>query len=102
MDIVTEIVTMKTIPGITRSEFENIVNNLEQDYHSKQDGFIDTELLYDEPVDEWIMVQHWKSAKHLRCASQKMFQADEASEFVKSLDRKSVKMKILPQIKTWG
>ena len=101
MGITTEIVTMKIVSGLAKSEFEHIVNALEQDFHCKQDGFIDTELLYDEKSDEWIMIQHWESAERLKMASQKMFQVNETAAFVNALDRRSVKMKVLPQIKTW-
>ena len=48
------------------------------------------------------MVQHWASMEDLKVASDKMFQDEEATPFVKSLDPSSVKMSILPQLKAWG
>ena len=48
MSIATEIVTMKIAQEITKDEFISIVDGLERNYHSKQPGFIDTELLYNE------------------------------------------------------
>lgn len=45
--MITEIVTMKTIEDISREEFLAIVDGLEKNFHSKQDGFVDTELLED-------------------------------------------------------
>ena len=102
MSIATEIVTMKIAQEITKDEFISIVDGLERNYHSKQPGFIDTELLYNEESNEWIMVQHWASMEDLKVASDKMFQDEEATPFVKSLDPSSVKMSILPQIKIWG
>lgn len=102
MIIVTEIVIMKTISGTSKEDFEGIVDELEKNFHSKQSGFIDSELLYDEEANEWCMVQHWMSAEQLKAASKKMFQAEESALFVKTLDPKTVKMKVLPQIKTWG
>lgn len=101
MAITTEIVTMKTNSDIEKNEFKDIVNVLEENFHAKQDGFIDTELLYDASANEWIMIQHWASSEQLKTASKKMFQVNEASAFIKSLDRKHVKMKVLPQIKIW-
>lgn len=102
MSITTEIVTMKLAQNIQKDDFIRIVDALEQDFHAKQDGFIDTELLFDEKHDEWIMVQHWTSAEQLTLASKNMFQDEMAASFVKSLDPKSVKMRVLPQLKTWG
>lgn len=42
MSIATEIVTMKTSQEVTKDSFISIVDSLEKDYHSKQQGFIDT------------------------------------------------------------
>lgn len=101
MAVTTEIVTMKTIPGITKNEFIQIVTGLEREFHSKQEGFLDTELLFDEGNGEWLMVQHWKTAELLKTASRNLFKDKGAEMFVKALDPKTVKMKILPQIGTW-
>lgn len=101
MQIITEIVSMKLVSGITKDEFISIVDGLEHYYHSKQSGFIDSELLYNEQDDVWIMIQHWESTEQLKAASKKMFTESSAESFVKSLSRESVKMTILPQLKAW-
>ncbi len=98
---ITEIVTMKTVQDITTDDFTGIVDCLERNFHSRQEGFLDTELLYDEKNGVWIMIQHWDSMAHLKAASKKIFQDPAAASFVKSLLPASVKMQILPQIKTW-
>lgn len=95
----TEIVTMKT--KVPSNEFINIVDSLEREFHSQQDGFLDTELLYDEQRDEWIMIQHWDSMEKLKAASKKIFHDQAAAAFVKALEPKSVKMKALPQLGRW-
>lgn len=100
--MITEIVTMKTIEDISREEFLTIVDELEKNFHSKQDGFVDTELLEDEKNGQWLMIQHWSSTDQLKSASQKMFSDENAAPFVQALDRTTVKMQILPQIKVWG
>lgn len=102
MSIATEIVTMKTAPDITKEVFVNIVEALEKEFHSKQAGFIDTELLYNDESGDWTMIQHWDSMAQLKAASDKMFQDKGAAAFVKALDPASVKMSILPQIRVWG
>ena len=83
MSITTEIVTMKASQEVTKDSFISIVDLLEKDYHSKQQGFIDTELLYNEENREWTMIQHWASMEELKAASDKMFQ-DEGAPFFKS------------------
>lgn len=99
--IITEIVKMKTLVGISSEKFIEIVDGLEKNFHSKQKGFIDTELSYNEGDNEWYMIQHWESKEALTEASKKIFVDEGASDFVKSLDKQSVKIVILPQIKTW-
>lgn len=101
MCITTELVTMKSLDNTTMEDFISIVNELENNFHSKQPGFIDTELLYDETNSLWIMVQHWESVEQLKAASDKMFKDSAAEPFVKSLNPESVKMTIAPQIKIW-
>ena len=102
MSIETEVVMMRTGPNITDDMFVNIVDVLEREFHAKQTGFINTELLHDDESESWIMNQHWDSIEHLKAASEKMFQDENAAAFVKALDPASVKMSIAPQIKVWG
>ncbi|MBP2633584.1 MAG: hypothetical protein H6Q70_4212 [Firmicutes bacterium] len=100
--IITEIVRMKTVEGITKDEFIGVVDGLERNFHSRQKGFIDTELLYHDEENEWYMIQHWNSKDDLKEASKKIFIDKDAEDFVKSLDKQSVKMLILPRIATWA
>lgn len=102
MCIATELVTMKPSQGITKGEFITIVDGLERNFHSKQSGFINTELLYDEENNLWVMIQHWESLELLKAASNKMFVDSAAEPFVKALNPESVKITIAPQVKTWG
>jgi quinol monooxygenase YgiN len=92
---------MKVTEDLTKEAFISIVDGLEANFHSKQPGFIDTELLYDEANRLWIMIQHWESADQLRAASRKIFQDPAADSFVKAIAPKSVKMTIAPQIKRY-
>jgi len=101
MSIITEIVTMKLAVNITNDDFISIVDGLEKNFHSKQPGFIDSELIFDEQNDTWIMIQHWETAVQLKDAARKIFTDNAAKYFVKVLDPKSVKMTIAPQLGIW-
>ena len=101
MSIVTEIVTMKTAEGVTKDVFVKIVDELEKNFHSKQPGFINSELLYNDKTDEWIIIQHWDSLDNLKTASKKMFDNPVTESFVKSLIPQNVKMLMLPQLEAW-
>ena len=102
MSITTEIVTMKTVENVMKDDFILIVDRLEKTFHSKLTGFIDSELLYNEKTEEWIMIQHWDSLDNLQSASKKMFNNPITEQFVKSLDPKNVKMLMLPRLGFWG
>ena len=101
MNSTTEIVTMKTVDGISKDNFINIVDGLEKNFHSKQNGFIDSELLFNDKTGEWVIIQHWDNFENMQSASKKMFGNPVTELFVKSLDPKSVKMQMLPQLGTW-
>jgi len=102
MSIATEIVTLKTILGVTKDRFIEIVDGVEKNFHSKLPGFIDTELLYDDKADKWIMIQHWDSLDSMKSASPKMFNNPDTELFVQSLDPKSVKKLMLLQLGVWS
>ena len=99
--IITEIVRIKTVEGIEEEEFIEIIDGLEKNFHSRQKGFIDTELLFHDEVKEWYMIQHWNSKEDLKEASKKIFLDKDAEKFVKSISKESVKILILPQIASW-
>jgi len=99
---ITEIVRMKTIEGITKDDFIEIVDAPEKNFHSKQEGFINSELLFNDEENGWYMIQHWNSKDDLKKASKKIFIDKDAEKFVKSLNKQSVKMLILPQLASWG
>lgn len=98
---VTEIVTMKTVDGVSDEKFISIINDLENNFHSQQDGFIDTELLYDSDQDIWIMIQHWNDRASLKAASAMMFKSEETEVYRNSIDPKQISIKIYDTLGWW-
>ena len=47
------------------------------------------------------MIQHWDSLDDMRAASRKMFDNPITERFVKSINPKSVKILMLPQLGLW-
>lgn len=101
MKIITEVVEFNVEEHLSKDAFVEIVNDLETNFHSNQSGFIDTELLYDEKNQKWIMIQHWDSVENLKSASSKMFKSESTEKFRNALKSHTVKMNIMPQIKSW-
>ena len=101
MNIVTEVVSFETQEGIGYNDFVKTVDMLECEFHSKQQGFIDTELLHDSKNGIWIMIQHWESMDDLKNASKKMFEESKTEAFRTALNTKSIKISTYPQIQVW-
>ncbi|HYH03575.1 MAG TPA: antibiotic biosynthesis monooxygenase [Bacillota bacterium] len=98
--IASEIVEFKLVPGISDEDFIKRVEFLEAQFHSKQSGFIDTELAKGQD-GKWVMIQHWKSMAELKVVVKLMMKEPLTESFRMALDPTSVKMQLLQQVKTW-
>lgn len=102
MSVVTELVHMKTKELIIKTDFIQIIDDLERCFHSKQDGFIDTELLHDDKEDTWIMIQHWESLEHMKASSANMFKESATEAFRDAIEPKSISISVFPVLRTWS
>lgn len=100
-NVVTEIVEFRIVSGISDEMFERIVNDLETNFHSKQSGFIDTELVKGKEERQWVMIQHWASLEEAKEVSKRMFKTPVTEEFRQAVDPAEVKLSIFKQVKTW-
>ena len=98
---ITEIVTMKSAQGVGKEEFIEIVDGLERDFHMRQSGYIDTELLYDDNDNTWIMIQHWESLEQMKAASKEMFRDSATARFRSAIDPKQIKISAYPALGIW-
>ena len=101
MKIVTEIVNLESKPEITESNFAKIVDRLERNFHSRQNGFIDTELLHTDGTNSWIMIQHWNSLEDMKKSSSSMFKDTGTEEFRNSINPKNIQIKVYEQKGVW-
>lgn len=99
--IITEIVEFKVFPNVSNESVIKNVDFIEINFHTKQKGFIDTELIKGKEEGNWIMIQHWKSLSEAKEASGKMTKSEFTKEFIKIIDKRSVKLQFLEQIQTW-
>lgn len=102
MSIVTEIVHMKTKESIPKDGFIKIVDALERGFHSKQSGFLDAELLYNEKAETWIMIQHWESLEQMKAASANMFKDSVTEAFREAIEPKAVSIGVFPVLGNWS
>jgi heme-degrading monooxygenase HmoA len=99
--IVTEIVEFETVGGITSQDFIKTVDTLEKNFHSRQTGFIDTELIKGKTDCQWIMIQHWASMDDAKAVVRQMMKEPMTEEFRAALDPTKVKLSLLAQVKAW-
>ena len=98
---ITEIVTMKSSEGVGKEEFIEILDELERGFHMRQSGYIDTELLYDDNDNTWIMIQHWESLEQTKAASKEMFRDSATERYRAAIDPKQIKISAYPALGIW-
>ena len=99
--VITEIVEFEISDNLSRSEFIEIVDLLEKEFHSKLKGFRDTELLKGKKDNEWIMIQHWDSFDDCKTAVQAMMKSENTEKLREAIIPQSVKMTILESQGFW-
>lgn len=101
MSMITEIVNMKTMDGISNEAFIEIIDDLEIGFHSKQPGYIDSEILYDEKQNQWVMIQHWTDIDSMKAASSNMFKNSATEKFRVAIDPKAITIHVFPTLRSW-
>ena len=99
--ICTEIAEFQVVTGISDENFISIVEKLEEDFHSQQAGFINSELVKGNEPSQWLILQHWGSVAEDKEASKNMMKDPITEDFRKSLDPKTVKIRYLENIQNW-
>ena len=99
--VVTEIVEFEIAEHVSKDSFVDIVSSVENNFHMKQRGYIDSELVKGKD-NSWTMIMHWESIDDARQAVKLMMQETSTEEFRQVVDPKTVRMSLLEQIKTWS
>ncbi|WP_435307367.1 antibiotic biosynthesis monooxygenase [Sebaldella termitidis] len=99
--IITEIVYLESKTEIAEGDFTEIINRLEKNFHSVQEGFIDTELLHTPGTNCWIMIQHWNSMENMKKSSSGMFKNTTTEEFRNSINPEKIQIKTYEQKGIW-
>ena len=98
---VTEIVSFKTINGISDNELIRIINNLDTNFLGKTKSYIDTELIKGKEEQSWTIIIHWRTMAEAREAIMEFTKSPLTAEYRKAVDQKSVSFHLTDQIKTW-
>ena len=98
---VTEIVSFKTINGISDNELISIINNLDANFLSKTKSYIDTELIKGKEEQAWTIIIHWRTMAEATEAIMEFAKSPLTEEYRNAIDPKSVSFHFTDQIKTW-
>lgn len=99
-NIVTEIVNFEIVKDLSESDFMNIIEIVEEKFHMKQSGYIDSELLKGKK-NCWTIIMHWESLEQVKQASKLMMKEKLTENFREAIIPTSVKMSFLEQVKIW-
>ena len=100
-DKVTEIVSFKTINGISDNELIKIINNLDTNFLSKTKGYVDTELIKGNEEQTWIIIIHWRTMAEATEAIMEFTKSPLTEEYRNAIDPKSISFHFTDQIQTW-
>jgi len=100
-EIATEIVSFKTINGISDNELIEIINNLDTNFLSKTKTYIDTELIKGKEEQTWTIIIHWRRMAEAMEVIKEFANSPLTEEYRNVLDPKSVSFHFTEQIGAW-
>ena len=100
--IATEIVSFKTINGISGNELIKILDDLEANFLSKTKSYIDSELVAGKEGQTWMMIVHWRTMEEAHEAIKEFMHSPLTEEYRSTLDPKSVSLHLGEQRQIWN
>lgn len=99
--MITEIVSFDIDSSVVDQDFIEIVDTVEKEFHMKQDGYIDSELVKGKG-SSWVMIMHWASIQEVKQASKLLMKSKLTESFREAIIPSTVKMSYLEQHKSWS
>lgn len=99
--MITEVVSFDIIDSISVETFKEIVHALEIEFHLKQAGYIDSELVKGRNAS-WTMIMHWESLNEAKLASKGLMLSHLTERFRNAIIPSTVKMSFSEQIQKWN
>lgn len=99
--MITEILEFKVKDGIDNDELLKQVDYIVKNFHQKQSGHVDAELVKTDETGCWKIIFHYKTKEDIRKVGQKVHKSEVIQEFSKIIAPDSVKVSILEQFGYW-
>ena len=98
--MITELVRFKLLGSTTEAQLLSKAQLL-NDFHKKQDGYIDCELVKDVNEESWYFIYHYECLEKVMKVGEKLCQSKAFDEFMPLLVPDSVNVSFYKQLKKW-
>ena len=99
-NVITELLKIEALPGTTPEqvvEKADVING----FISKQDGFIDSELVKALDGNTWYFIYHKKKKKKLKAVGEKIRSIRLFGEIMPLIEPDSMKVSFYQRVKSW-
>ena len=98
--IITELVNFKVLETLSNEEVIERANAFNE-FQSKQDGFIDAELIKNVADNSWCFVYHYENMEKMKAIGEKLRSCGVFDEFSKIIEPETLRLNFHQQIKKW-
>jgi hypothetical protein len=97
---IVEIAQFRLANGVSEQDFLREVEDVQNNFLSRQSGYIDRELLKS-GEGQWIDIVHWSSMEKAQLVAEVMLKDPSALGFLQKIDPQSVDMMHLQTMRIW-
>ena len=99
--IITEFVKFKGLENRSDEQIITASENFINDFHVKQDGFIDVELIKPFEGNDWMLIFHFENMEKVKAIGEKMRSSKEFGEFATAIVPGSISVSFNHKLKGW-
>ncbi len=100
--MITEIIAFELLEGVSHDQLLKQADKVVNDFHKKQDGYIDMELDNASFGDQWQMIVHYQSMDDIEKVKNNLPHSKAIKEFTQLLAPNSMKVSFFKQQACWS
>jgi len=98
---ITEFVKFKALETTSDEQLISKADLNVNDFHKKQDGFIDAELVKDIEENTWHFIFHYESLEKIKAVGEKLRKSKEFGEFIPLIAPESIRASFHEHLVKW-
>ena len=99
--MITELIVFELKKGIAKNQVVNQANKMVNDFHKKQDGYVDMELICDPSEDQWKMIIHYETMEDIEKVKLNIPNSKAIKDFTALVLPESLKVSFYDQLQKW-